>query len=213
MAPVGHFHFRSITKNQKNELSTIGLEYDPASKLYRGVPNAAHMKDNQPRGPQWTYCAGGIKLRRLSGIHICPQSDEDLFIPITDNPLQGCLVRSDSVPTGAQCSRTNAIEVDCLNKVPGQVAAIPALMTDTIILSLRSRDIAISPLSSSQKIEDISIDPSTTFSVRQDGLVFPFFKGMVLPDREFWSCPLEIASAGLYGHLEDVNSDAVKCTP
>jgi len=97
----------------------------------------------------------------------------------------GIVIRTDALPSNGQCQRTAPTTIEPMSGIAGQSVNVPALMTDTAMAFISMKEPAFVPFTASQKIEDISIDPSTTFSVGQDGLVFPYFKGMVLPDREF----------------------------
>jgi len=164
----------------------MGLEYDPASKLYRGIPNASHLKDILRLGAQnGRTVPGGANCDGFLA-YIYALKAMKIFSHCSMYSMAGKIsVRADALPDVAHASRTSQSFIPTMTAASTDTVAIPALMTDTIVFTALMKEPAFIPLTRSQKIQDYSVKPSGSVSFGQGGLVFPYFKGMVLPDREF----------------------------
>lgn len=189
-APIGHFHFPSTTDDQKTQLASYGLNYDPASKLFVGVPQAAHIRDIMGMGAKnGRSVPGGASCYGFLAYTFALKAMK-IFSFVSGATL------SNRVNVRTQSENTHGGWKNCseLGKRGGSLLAnpldedfvLPILNTEPWVLSITQEEPFFPPLNTQRNIPNSHFNPTTNrSSFSCGGLLFPYFLGMMLPDRDF----------------------------
>jgi len=182
--PVAYFKFPNLSDDQKARLNVLGLEYEPISKAYRGSPLSTFVPElftlgahNARQVPGSANCDGYLayimSLKALRTFCFFSKAGKlpGVYLRIKENPTTGVHTVPGHGTIGTMVDTTKSIATGVPTTAPASVIIYSPVYP------------VIPPLSAVKGIPSTNISP--TSKVTDPGLVFPYFHGLLLPDREF----------------------------
>jgi len=179
-APIAHYKFPPLNDDQKAQLASLGLEEDAGRKTFTGIIAAHHVETVLKLGARDAMQVPGTCSRSGFAAYIMCGRAMRLFSHVSTygSVTETEYTRYDTC-TAVEIGKHNTYHlVDATVKT----ALLGVPMTGVHSILAKAEPIFL-------PFKDISPIPShnvsTSSPISNAGLVFPYFHGMLLPDREF----------------------------
>jgi hypothetical protein len=178
-APIAHYKFPALSEDQKASLASFGLEEDKARSTFSGIIQPHHYSEVIKMGARDATQVPGTCNRSGFGAYISCGRAMRLFsfVSIMARSARNQVVRYDTMNTGTIGDGPIPYLIDSKESL-----TVGAPMNNTSIASLKFGPIFI-PYKKMTPIPSYDCSPATPIS--QEGLVFPYFHGLLSTDRDF----------------------------
>jgi hypothetical protein len=184
--PIGYFKFDTLSTEDKASLAGMGLEEDRTSKMWRGSPQPLDFSrllamgaHNGRQVPGGASCSGymaylyAMKAAKIFS-HMSAATQTNTKI-IAGTDLQSL---------GGPKDTSSQMALGDLSAMPGGKTQhlVPPQGSGTVLQAKVDANIYL-PVNSLKGLGDYSV--TTSYNPKGPGFLFPYFRGMLLADREF----------------------------